>query len=233
MAIAVTAYVAVVLLIDALASQYVRTPVDFTKLIWRTSWGFDTFKFLVWFVIPFALSLRWMDWGALGFKRWKRVDVAILAGMVALGVAAVLFIQFIPALRDYYPRMANTPAVVKQRYFMQNLAWWASWLIGWEFMHRYFLLRAVDRSWPRWGWLIVPLFEALYHLQKHPLEMVGMFALGLVSPTGRNNARMSCSPSSSTSLSKRGWCCFCSSSDTSDGSDRSSALRQAPTLQPV
>ena len=114
-AIAVTAYVAVVLL------------VDFTDLIWRTRWGFDTFKFLFWFVVPFALCLRWMDWGALGFKRWKRVDLAILAVMVALGFAAVLVIQFVPALRDYYPSMANAPAVVKQRYFIQNLAWWASW----------------------------------------------------------------------------------------------------------
>jgi membrane protease YdiL (CAAX protease family) len=60
------------------------------------------------------------------------------------------------------------------------MAWNASWLIGWEFMHRYMLLGAAQKAAPHWGWLLVPLSETLYHLQKPPIEMLGMLALSVV-----------------------------------------------------
>ena len=47
-------------------------------------------------------------------------------------------------------------------------------------MHRYFLLRPLSERWPRWGWVVVPVSEALYHLQKDPLEMAAMFVAGVV-----------------------------------------------------
>ena len=72
------------------------------------------------------------------------------------------------------------------------MVWNLSWLPGWEFLHRYFLLKAVQREaldrgrflpgwrWAQWAWLLVPVSETLYHLQKPGLEAVGMFAFSVV-----------------------------------------------------
>ena len=47
-------------------------------------------------------------------------------------------------------------------------------------MHRYFLLRPVMHRFPRYGWLIVPLCETIYHLQKPLLEAGGMAVFSLL-----------------------------------------------------
>ncbi len=140
----------------------------------------DVYKLTAWLVIPLLLSLPGMDWGALGFRRWKRVDLYVLAGLGILGIAAVLLITQVEALRQYYPSLGSHSAAWKAHYLAGQLVWIGSWLLGWEFMHRYFLLRQVNGLWPRFGWLAAPFFEGAYHLTKLPIEMAGMVAIALV-----------------------------------------------------
>jgi len=139
----------------------------------------DVYKVLVWLVIPVAVSLPRMDWGALGFRRWKRADVYLLAGLAVVGLGAVLLITQVDALRQFYPSLRHHTAAWKWHYCLEQLVWIGSWLLGWEFMHRYFLLRHVNGLWPRFGWLAVPAFEAAYHLTKLPIEAAGMLAIGV------------------------------------------------------
>lgn len=182
----VGAYVAMVLLVDTLAYNRIHWSIDLGFVDFSINWTrfqwtgdgalshFDYFKFLFWFVIPFALCFWEMDWGYFGFARWTRTDLYILAVLVALGLLCVGAIAFIPQLREYYPSTRTYPWEVRSRIIYGELLWNLSWLPGWEFMHRYFLLRPFAERWPRAGWLVVPLAEGLYHLQKSPLEIVAM-----------------------------------------------------------
>jgi membrane protease YdiL (CAAX protease family) len=147
-----------------------------------SAWGFDPFKFAVWFLVPFLvlLALRRMDWGYFGVKRWRRADLWLLGGIVAAGVLAVLSILVVPSLRDWYPSMGDLPSKVRWHFAQERLVWTFSWIVGWEFLHRYALLTQLGRVWPRYGWLAIPVIEGVYHLQKDPLEMAGMVALSLV-----------------------------------------------------
>jgi membrane protease YdiL (CAAX protease family) len=38
----------------------------------------------------------------------------------------------------------------------------------------------LKEHWPRYGWLLVPLAEGVYHLQKPWPEMLGMVAFSLI-----------------------------------------------------
>lgn len=202
------AYVAAVLGLDALASLNVNWPIPWSLFRfnlanihleldalrqaaggpeWLTGWmggkyaaNFELSKFLLWFVIPFGISVWRMDWRYWGFRRWKRVDAMLLLGLAGAGVLAVFIIPYFPELRQYYPSLSRLSPAAKWEYFNGAMIWTASWLIGWEFLHRYFLLRQVSARWPRFGWLLVPLSETLYHLQKAPIEALGMGAFGLV-----------------------------------------------------
>jgi len=137
---------------------------------------FDAYKFSAFLVVPLLLSLRKMDWGYYGVKRWRRIDAYFLAALLVVGILAVWSISIFPSLSSYYqPHGAE-----KSTLFVRHMAWLVSWLIGWEFLHRYFLLTHVSKAWPRFGWLLVPLCEGLVHLQKPALEAVGMVLLSLV-----------------------------------------------------
>lgn len=188
----VCAYVFAVLLVDSLAANGVRWRLDLGALglslnwsifTWRGSGAlsqFDYFKLLFWLVIPVALCFWEMDWGYFGFARWKRADVYLLLGMAGIGLVSVLAILFIPQMREWYPSRANWSWNDKVFDLYRQALWNASWLPGWEFLHRYFLLRPLVERWPKWGWVVVPVSEALYHLQKDPIEMVAMFVAGVV-----------------------------------------------------
>ena len=175
----VLAYVAVVHSVDTLAHHHVRWIIDWGVFRWQTNWGFDLFEFLVWLVIPLAYSIRHLNWGWFGLARWKRVDWAVLAAAVAVGLGAVLLIPLFPALREQYPSFSGLSAERKWQMASFSLCWTASWLVGWEFIHRYAVLRKVDVRWPRYGWLLVPCIEGLYHLQKPLLEAAGMMLFSL------------------------------------------------------
>jgi uncharacterized membrane protein (GlpM family) len=183
------AYTAAVLTIDTLIAQRVdasftlagqRIPLDFGDWQWRSPHGADWFKLVFWFAIPFTASLPRMDRAWLGWRRWKKTDRYLLAGLVGAGVFAVTAVAFIPALRDIYPSLADRPLAYKLGFARYNALWIASWLLGWEFLLRCALLRALLR-WPGGAWwLLIPLAEGLYHLQKPPAEAAGALALGLV-----------------------------------------------------
>lgn len=176
------AYTAVVHLVDTLAAWNVVAGFDWSAARWQTSSGFDVFKFLAWLVVPF-LAL-WgcgrIDGGYFGLRRVRHVDVMLLAALVLAGLLAVLSIRLWPGLEAWYPGVGRQSWPQKMAFLGFNLAWIASWLVGWEFLHRYALLTTFERVWPRYGWLAVPVIETLYHLQKHPLETAGMAAFSLV-----------------------------------------------------
>ncbi len=195
----VMAYGILVLGIDALASLHYSWPFDWSIFHWRvdTPWrmlslvppdwtrspvirSFDLYKFLLWFVVPFCCSLRHMDWSWFSIRRWTRRDWLLLLFMILAGGVAVLSIQVFPSLKQQYPGLGHLPLQERFLRALAALSWTASWLIGWEFLHRYVLLRAAARKCPRFGWLIVPVSEVVYHLQKPPLEAGGMAVFSIL-----------------------------------------------------
>lgn len=142
---------------------------------------FDVFKFVFWFLVPLALCGRRLDLGAFSTIRWRPLDWRLFYALCAIGFIVVCLVPFIPGVSNYYAGSALTASIGdKATVFTKQLFWVASWLIGWEFMHRYFLLQAVSRKWTAYGWVLVPLFEWAYHLQKHWIEALGMFIFGVV-----------------------------------------------------
>jgi membrane protease YdiL (CAAX protease family) len=196
----VVLYVALVLIIDALATQRVPWPFDWSilrgtpgalqrlplprgLLSWISPWPlshFDFFKFLFWFTLPFLACIPAMDWKALGFKRWKKWDGPILVGLAIAGLLAVLLIPHIPSLASAYHGLAEVSTSQKAAFLAIQAFWIFSWLLGWEFLHRYVLLRHAAAQWPRYGWLLVPLSEGLYHLPKPGIEALGMVLLSII-----------------------------------------------------
>lgn len=201
-------YVASVLLVDTLAAQDVEYLMVWQELHWQLqdmhralwpqlkAWGvslsslswmlvpagqsFDLFKFCFWLLLPLLCCLPWLDGGWLGAGRMEARDWLGLLVIAALGAVVMQLIPWVPELRQQYPGLSFLPAGVKQEYLIAQLLWLASWLLGWEFLHRYLLLRAGLSLSARWGWLLVPVVEGLYHLQKPMLEMLGMVALSVV-----------------------------------------------------
>lgn len=169
------AYVTVVLSVDLLAT-YGRLPA----FRWNHASGFDLYKCVFWLVIPFALSWRGMDWHAFTFRRWTRRDIVFLCALTALGLAALALVPHIPQLNAMYADQSHRSPEVKRALIQHYLVWDLSWLPGWEFLHRYFLLRAVAARWPKYGWLLVPLSEGLYHLPKSYVEAGGMVIFSLL-----------------------------------------------------
>lgn len=142
--------------------------------------GMDIFKFVGWFVIPFIIVSPTMDWGYFGIWRLKKADFYVLFCFAFLGVMAVATISFVPGLRSYYPALGSATVVDKWRVAYHTFFYTLSWIVGWEFLHRYVLLRHATDVFPKWGWLTVPLVEGVYHLTKHPLEMLGMVFLSII-----------------------------------------------------
>ena len=202
----VIAYVALVLGVDTLASQDVVWIIDWHQFDWKPahvynwlvqqlpgipreyiSWlrhgeinRFEVFKFIFWLLIPFLFCLPRMDWGWLGWRHWYSVDLAVILVLALAGVVAMLLIPEFQSLRSRYPSMSILPWDMKLDYLSSKLFWVLSWLVGWEFLHRYVLLHAATQISPRWGWWLVPLSEGLYHLQKPLLEAGGMVILSII-----------------------------------------------------
>mgnify|MGYP003640726428 CR=1 FL=1 len=199
----VVVYLVLVLGIDTLATLRVEWLFPWSRLQWYlstpfpslrpTAWDtFDLFKFVFWFVIPFLVCLPKMDWRYLVANRWNRWDAALVGGLAVLGMLAMFIIPHIPALQAIYPSLGHLEPEQKWGYIQRAMTWNASWLLGWEFLHRYVLLRAVQKeeTTGRWGlpgrgagqwyWLVVPLSETIYHLQKPLAEMGGMLVFSIV-----------------------------------------------------
>jgi hypothetical protein len=179
-AVFVIGYVAAVLAVDTLAVHGVTWPVHWGMFHWIGWHGADLFKLVFWLVVPFVISIPWMDWGYFGVSRWRRVDLYLLAGLVVIGAIAVLIIPMFPSLRAWYPGLGRASASAKWHYALFTVVWTLSWLAGWEFLHRYFLLTNLSAVWPRFGWILIPISEGAYHLQKPLLEAGGMVALSVI-----------------------------------------------------
>jgi membrane protease YdiL (CAAX protease family) len=89
-------------------------------------------------------------------------------------------IPLLPGLRDYYPSAGSISGQEKLLFFLTYMIWTASWLPGWEFLHRYVLVQAMENRWAGWGWVIVPISEGLYHLTKSPWECAGMILFSML-----------------------------------------------------
>lgn len=176
----VLAYVAVVHTVDTLAHQHVRFLIDWRMFRWQLHCGFDVFEFVFWLVIPVLFMARRLEVGYFGFCRWKRGDWILFVVLVGVGVLAILAIPLFPSLRETYRGMGGFTPSAKWAQFRYYLIWDLSWLVGWEFIHRCAMTIHLRRCWPRYGWLLVPLAEGLYHLQKPVPEMLGMVAFSIL-----------------------------------------------------
>jgi len=198
------AYVAVVLVYDTFVTLGDVRTINWAVFAWRpahlaallqpflgrglTQWlhsplleQFDLFKLTAWGIIPFLLCLWRLDTGWFGLDRWKRSDRALLLVACVLAVAAVGLVRLVPQLAEIYPAAPRGLAFSKRLLLLGGgLLWVVSWMPAWEFLHRYFLLRRVAADFPKYGWLVVPLSETLYHLQKPPLEAAGMLVFSLI-----------------------------------------------------
>ena len=180
------AYTVAVYAVDSLATREVRVPIDWTVFAWRHESGFDLFKFVFWLVVPVMIAQPWRDLGWFGVKRWKRVDLLALGGLCLLGAIAIVAVAWIPALRAMYPSLAEYPDEVRWQFASYALVWLCSWLIGWEFLHRFVLARALAEAFPRAPMLaacaIIPLMEAAYHLAqgKGLIESGGVIVFGVL-----------------------------------------------------
>lgn len=160
-------------------AQHVLARDDAMIAIFRMP-SVDAFKFAVWFVLPLLFCLPRIDRTWFGVKGWKRIDLWALLGIGVVGLGAVLLITVVPGLRDYYVSLRGLDAALQVQHMAWSLAYILSWLVGWEFLHRYALLTRLDAAWPRYGWLLIPVLEGAYHVLKHPLEIAGMVAFSIV-----------------------------------------------------
>ncbi len=198
----VIAYVITVLGIDTLAVQGVQWPWNWAFFNWyghqvhgfvslpgilSFDWllhpvlsSFNWFRFLFWFVVPFIFCLRNFAWSWLDCRSWSKVDVILLGAILLVGVFVMALVPHLPGVRDIYPTMGRKYDAFPWFLLLNRLLWVVSWLIGWEFLHRYVLLRALDKRWGKWGWLLVPVSEGIYHLQKPLVEALGMVVFSLV-----------------------------------------------------
>ena len=104
----------------------------------------------------------------------------LLAVFLGLGSLSVLSVAFIPSLRQTYLIQAALSWEARSTIAMRSLVWMVSWILGWEFLHRYVLLRIAVRKYATWGWVLIPLSEVLYHLQKPLIEALGMGVFSVV-----------------------------------------------------
>lgn len=161
-------YTLTVHVLDLLAS----THPQFHFFQWQSSSGFDYYKFIFWFIVPFLLSLKNIRKNYFSFTSLKKIDVYLLLGLFILGGLAVSLVPFIEELKSYY--LVETPLSTKEKFELLSYQsfWIISWLVGWEFLHRYYL---VTRLHPKQALIIIPIIESLYHITKPTLEMMAMF----------------------------------------------------------
>lgn len=197
----VVAYVAAVLLVDTLAftrsatwpifwAMFQWDAIDahwfFTKVLrlpevltgWMVTWDLfqrvDFFKLLFWLIIPVLFSVWRLDWAFWGWRRVKKLERYLLLAAPVVAVGVMFAIPYLPGVRDLYQQVPPTSLTRKIETAISYNLYVFSWLLGWEFLHRYVLLRAASVLFPKWGWLLVVVSETAYHLVKPPLECAAM-----------------------------------------------------------
>ncbi len=173
------AYAIAALTVDSLSTMHSRWMVDWSRLYWSFRSGFEASTFILWLVIPCLLMGRDLDFRYFTFSRWKRSDYRLLVIFMALGALGICLIRFIPELNAYYPSDRFSSGRARWDYALHQTTWILSWLIGWEFLHRVFLLRYVQVLAGIAGLAAIPAIEFLFHLQKTLPEAFGALLLSV------------------------------------------------------
>lgn len=173
-------YAVAALAVDSLATANSQWLIDWSVFYWRLRYGFEISTTILWLVIPCALMFPHLDPHCFTFRRWKKVDALLLLILILAGAAGVLLIRYIPELNRYYASQAHLSPAMKRTFIIGNLAWITSWLIGWEFLHRVFLMRYLQTLLGKAGPCLIPVFEFVFHLQKSLPEAGGMLLLSAV-----------------------------------------------------
>ncbi len=173
-------YAIAALTVDSLSTMHSRWVFDWSQLYWSFPSGFEASTFILWLVIPALLMARHLDIHFFTFRRWKKSDYRLLLVFIVLGALAICLIKFIPELNAYYPSGGFSSTSAKWKYGLHQTVWVLSWLIGWEFLHRVFLLRYVRILAGTAGLALIPLIEFGFHLQKTLPEALGALLLGAV-----------------------------------------------------
>lgn len=174
-------YAAAALTVDSLATVHARTwGIQWSVFYWSFRSGFEASTCILWLVIPALLMARHFDIHVFTLRRWKKTDYRLLIIFMALGALGICLIRFIPELNAYYPSGGFATGRSRWLYFQHQVVWVLSWLIGWEFLHRVFLLRYVQVLAGRTGLALIPLVEFAFHLQKTLPEALGALLLGAV-----------------------------------------------------
>lgn len=179
-AIAFLVYVGSAHAIDTFSRLHVTWLFPWRTFYWQLENGFEISTFILWLVIPFFLVSRRIDWHYFTFRRWQRIDYAYLAVCILVGALSVLLILLVPSLGEQYVPHGDASVQQKIEFSQRMMVWNLSWLVGWEFMHRYALLTLVQKAWPRFGWLWVPIVEFSYHLQKPFIEAAGILLFSII-----------------------------------------------------
>jgi hypothetical protein len=179
-AIMMLLYAVFALTVDSLATNHTRWVIDWSIFYWRLKNGFEMSTAILWLGIPVLLMWRDLDLRVFTFGRWKKTDAWLLIALMLAGACGVYLIKFIPVLNQYYQPQSHLSSAMKWSYALSNLIWLSSWLIGWEFLHRVFLMQYLQAVLGKIGPCFIPGFEFLFHLQKSIPEAIGMLLLSIV-----------------------------------------------------
>jgi hypothetical protein len=179
-AILMVVYTIAALTVDSLSTNHTHWLINWSTLYWRLKSGFEMSTAILWLGIPAILMWRDLDLRVFTFARWKKNDAFLLIALILLGACGVCLIKYIPVLNQYYQSKSHLSAAMKWSYAVSNLIWLSSWLIGWEFLHRVFLMRYLQVLLGKIGPCFIPAFEFLFHLQKSIPEALGMLLLSIV-----------------------------------------------------
>lgn len=168
-------YILMVLTLDLLALNF----PSWSFLSIRLDNGFDVSKFITWFLGPVLFSLAIHKKPTISYRPWHQSDFIILLGIAAVGILSMLLIPQIPSLNNVYQNQAHLSSQQKFQFIKINLWWITSWAFGWEIMFRYFLLNSMKEKNLKHALWLLPMIEALYHLQKPLPEIFGMFFFSL------------------------------------------------------
>lgn len=173
-------YAVFALTVDSLSTNHTQWLINWSTFYWRLKSGFEMSTAILWLGIPVLFMWRDLDLRVFTFGRWEKTDVWLLIALMLLGACSVYAIKFIPVLKQYYQPQSHLSSAMKWSYATGYLIWLSSWLLGWEFLHRVFLMEYLQVALGKIGPCFIPVFEFVFHLQKSIPEALGMLLLSVV-----------------------------------------------------
>ncbi len=185
-------YVGVVLALDVARSRGwlapgVRQALRQLHLVTNAA-GFDWYKFVMWLVVPFLVTLLRTERVAYSLRatrcEWWLLGVITLGSCAAMSVVATT-----SELSAVYLGAASGDRNQRWSNASRQLLWTLSWLPGYEFMLRRVLLQRAN-ALGLGSVALVAVLEFVYHLQKPLLEAFAVlfFSVGLSVWTRRRPA---------------------------------------------